>query len=401
MTFYYLILFLVIFSLSLLEALQIAFIRKTAPLIVCALFFITAGFRYETGVDWMTYSMIFKRTAPVSEIGTIIGREKIFIEPDLGYILLASIVKWLGGGIQTIFLIISFLTSVFIYKSLKKYAKNATLSLLLYYCLIFFFLDMSGMRQGLSLAIFFYSLSFVYERRFVPFILCIFLAALFHWSSIMLIPLYFVLQAKLRNWFVLSSVFLSLLMFFLNIKWLTSIVVFLLPYLTGNSSLIGKAIVYTTEESFASGWKVNLSMILNVVFSIIMLLLLLIFRKRLSVRFRYYNLFLNVYVLQLLIYFSFSELLEVAERMKLYFVIGNIVLLPYLIGTVRRLSLKVGVTVLIALYGAIGSRAYLLERPATIAYHPYQNYIVYKALDLRSTGKERLKEHYRIFESYK
>lgn len=47
----------------------------------------------------------------------------------------------------------------------------------------------------------------------------------------------------------------------------------------------------------------------------------------------------------------------------------------------------------IVLYSLSYAKSYVFESNTTIAYHPYQNYVWYRALGLKSTGPERIILH--------
>ncbi len=398
MPFYYLGIFLIICFFALMESVGIDKRIKNLGLITSlSLMFITSAFRYETGVDWIVYLDMLEKIAPISAITTNVGRMKIFQQPDLGYDILTSIIKELGGGIQLVFFIMSAISSYFLYKSLRIYSRYPAITLVVYFCLIFFTLDMSGMRQGVALTIFLYATQFIEKKNFGKYLFFVVLATLFHWSSVLLIPLYPLVRKSYSTVFILFLVLISLIVFFLHIKWLSSVIIFILPYFTANAKLIEKMVVYTSDKSFTGGWDLNFTILFNVFSSLIILLLLLWRRRELETRFFYFRIFFNIYFFQLVLYFSISELSEIAERLRLFFLIANVILIPYLLLLFDRRIQRGLFTCFILIYSFINCRAYILERPATIAHHPYQNYVVYKTLGLESSGYRRLKEHYRIF----
>ena len=163
---FYLIIFLIIVLLSFLEILNLKkYISKSFPIIILVLLLFIAGLRYETGVDWRVYSSMFDSTVPIDEITNSLGKDLIFSSPDYGYCLLISIVKYFGGSIQTVFFIVSFITYLFLYKAISFFSVEKSTSLLIYFSLLFFVLDMSGLRQSLALSIFFYSIKYIYNKN--------------------------------------------------------------------------------------------------------------------------------------------------------------------------------------------------------------------------------------------
>ena len=55
---------------------------------------------------------------------------------------------------------------------------------------------MNGMRQCIAVAFFFYSCRFIEQRRVVPYLISLSIALLFHYSCVILFPLYFILNKK-------------------------------------------------------------------------------------------------------------------------------------------------------------------------------------------------------------
>ena len=393
--FFYLFIFVVLSIFSFSEAL--GFTGKSAKYLfacICLfLFALVAGLRYETGVDWYVYRDMFRNIDPVRNLTEKSGRENILGNIDLGYSLFTSFIKELGGSIQTVFFLLASWTGFYIYYGIKRYSPFPATSLLIYYCLVFFYLDMSGIRQAFALSVFLYSSKYILRRQAMKFVSYMVLAILFHWSAILLIPMYF-LTKKISSKVLLVILSLSVVVYFLNIQWFTPVLTKLFPVFD-NQNLMEKALVYTHSEKFAKTRVLNLTTIVNSIF-IISIFIFLIVRRRKLEHCNHFNFFLNIYLLQILAYFSISELVEVSNRMRLYFVVANVILLPLLLQTLKDIYIRTSAVILVIFYCGVCANSYLLERPMTVAYHPYQNYLMYKWFEKESTGQERLKEHIRL-----
>lgn len=93
---------------------------------------------------------------------------------------------------QLVFILFGMPTYLLIYKTIKKYSLSPRFSLLLYFC--FFYLESFGfIRQALSVSICFWSIRFIFERKFYSFLFYTILACMFHLSAIIVLlayPLY-------------------------------------------------------------------------------------------------------------------------------------------------------------------------------------------------------------------
>ena len=146
---YYLILFLILVLLAIIEVFADNERIKNLFLFFSYLLFVfTSGLKYETGVDWRAYSMVVDNVMPINDINSTAGYESVFDGLDVGFNLLISVIKYFNGGLQTLFLTLSLISTAFLFTSLKRYLKYPMLGVLLYYGLIFFYLDMSGIRQA-------------------------------------------------------------------------------------------------------------------------------------------------------------------------------------------------------------------------------------------------------------
>ena len=110
-------------------------------------------------------------------------------------------------------IIFSFLTSFFIYKSINRFSIDKRVSTLFYVCFpLFYFSSFSTIKQNLALAIFLFSIRYIFDRRFLYFF--VFWAFLFiHPSVLFLIPVFFIYKLNVNRSFLivsyLSSFFIS------------------------------------------------------------------------------------------------------------------------------------------------------------------------------------------------
>lgn len=395
--YYYLILFCIIVTFAWLDSIAVQRnVRDTLFFIAIVLLALTAGLRFETGVDWHTYTKLFRETPAFDQITDPAARKKILVLSDSGYTLLMSVVKALGGNIQVIFFFMAMATSFFLWQALKKYTAYPMVGLMIYYSLIFFVLDMSGMRQAFSVAVFLYAAQYIISRQFLKYCLFITLAALIHWTAFLLIPMYFLLHRRISVVFVLIVSVVSSAIFFLNISWMDSIVIYVLPYIS-DEKILEKISVYTATKIFTAKWEMNNNNLIMMGTQLLIFFLLLWKYNALQARSKYFVLFFNMYVFQLVLFFIFFEFPEIGFRLRFYFIIATVVLLPLFIDLFVGRWQKTFAFSCLAFYALLIGRAYIFEMESVIAYSPYQNYVVYKILDKEGTGRERIYIHFKRY----
>lgn len=348
--------------------------------------FITAGFRYETGGDWTSYTQIFDMIAPIDKV--ISGHSGNFnsIPLELGYKILNSICRYICDNVQFLFFIVAGIISTFLCISIPKYSPLPILSVLIYYGILFFALDMIVIRQAIAVSIVFYSYRYIQSREKLKYMLCILFAILFHISSLFLIPIYWICHKHYSSRKLTIAFSIFLIIYFLRIQWLTGTIQFAIQIITG-SDLIGKISAYTTNGTFAVQRGFSLGMIINIFLFPIFLLQ----RKSLE-KYKYFNLFLNLFICYLFVYFCMFELVEISSRLKYYFMDSLIILLPIWVANYRTTANKILSCTLVGAFSFMYCKAQLLEQPIASAFNPYQNYIVHLITGEKSTGYERLRK---------
>ena len=138
------------------------------------------GLRNEVGVDYMSYKnkLIAAQTTDMASFSARYGG----MEPAL----------WLFGQLpwEIFFFATSFLTILFFYLGFRRFnTKHIGLCMLLV-MMVIFPQALGGVRQGVAMSICFFAFSFVPERRIEPFIVSILFAALFHYSSLIMLLIY-------------------------------------------------------------------------------------------------------------------------------------------------------------------------------------------------------------------
>lgn len=348
-----------------------------------------AGLRYETGGDWDTYAELFGTFPTFSRL---IGHpiELIHQPVEEGFTLLCALIKSLGGTVQHLFFVVTTINILLITSALQKYTKYPVLALLCYYGLLYFQLEMIYIRQATAVALCFFAIQYIRPRKILPYVIFILLACTFHRVAVLMIPLYFLLDRKLPAWVYLVVVGIGAVFMLAGIPWIKSVFFTVAGWLGSNYA--DKAEYYAENSLFAVNRGLSIGFILNLA----MLAVVLLFKRKIE-ELPNGTIMLNMFALSLVLYYYCFELVEVSNRVRMFFLIGLIVLLPMMLEVLPLFLERLAGLVVVALYCFSFARGIFLEYPQAAAYNPYQNYIEYKIHPRPSTGKQRLDQSKKAF----
>ena len=330
-----------------------------------------AGLRYETGGDWDAYTTLF---ADFPSFSRLIGRPAEFadIPVEEGFVLLCALVTLIACAA-------------------RKYTKYPVVALLCYYGILYFNLEMIYIRQATAVALCFFALQYIPKKRILPYMLIILLACTFHRVAALMIPLYFLLNIKVPSWAYLAVVGIGAVVMLAGIPWIQTIFLTVAGWLGENYA--EKAEVYTENAMFAVTRGLSLGFVLNLVIFVV-----IVFFKQKIDALPYGTIMLNMFFASLVLYYYCFELVEVSNRVRLFFLIGIIALLPMVLEVLPLFLERLAGLVVVILYCFSFSRGIFLEAPQSAAYNPYQNYIEYKIHPRPSTGKQRLEQSKKAFQ---
>lgn len=348
-----------------------------------------AGLRYETGGDWDTYAMLFREFPDFSRL---IGHPKELMAQQVeeGFVLLNAVIKQLGGTVQHLFFVVTAVNLTLITCALQRYTKYPVVALLCYYGILYFQLEMIYIRQATAVALCFFALQYIQDHKIWKYMLIIVLACTFHRVAALMIPLYFLLDRKLPVWVYAAAVGVGALLMLIGLPWIQKIFLAVAGLL--GDSYAQKAEYYTDNALFAVGRGLSIGFVLNLA----ILAVVLYFKDKLD-ELPYGTIMLNMFALSLLLYYYCFELVEVSNRIRMFFLIGVIVLLPMVLEVLPLFLERLAGLIVVALYCFSFARGIFLERPEAAAYNPYQNYIEYKIHPRPSTGKQRLDQSKKAF----
>lgn len=355
-----------------------------AILLICI-----AGLRYETGGDWDSYMELF---ASFPSFSRLVGHPiEIVKQPvEEGFTLLCALVKSLGGTIQHLFFVVTFINILLIACALPKYTKFPVIGLLCYYGILYFNLEMIYIRQATAVALCFFALQFIHSRKIWKYIIVVLIACTFHRVAVLMLPLYFFLDRKIPTVVYILVIGVGAVLMLIGVPWIKTIFLTVAGWLGENYA--EKAEMYAENALFAVQRGLSIGFVLNLA----ILIVVLFFKNKID-ELPYGTVMLNLFALSLVLYYYCYELVEVSNRVRLFFFIGIIALLPMLLEVLPLFLERLAGLIVVALYCFSFSRGIFLEAPQAAAYNPYQNYIEYKLHPRPSTGKQRLEQSKHFF----
>lgn len=165
-------------------------------IVISILFYLQFALRSNfIGNDTIAYVLLYENLQAIdyTEVMLWIGRFEI------GYLYFSKIISDIFTSPQFLFVVSGLIIipaySVFIY----KYSKLIWLSVFLYFTLRYFDENMNILRQALAICFILYSYSFLRKKRLIRFLICVFLASLFHKSAIVFILAWSINLIRIRN----------------------------------------------------------------------------------------------------------------------------------------------------------------------------------------------------------
>lgn len=147
------------------------------------------GLRYKVGTDYNSY---VQKATDLSSIGLneyISSYINIF-EPT--FYLLSKITLPSSDQAILFFTLTSFITVLFFLLASIRYSTKYAWLIYFASLITLYPKTLNGIRQGIAAAIIFYAISYIPKRKPIKYILLVLLASLFHYSSLMMLPVYLI-----------------------------------------------------------------------------------------------------------------------------------------------------------------------------------------------------------------
>jgi hypothetical protein len=274
---------------------------------------ILAFLRYGIGPDYFSYQYLYERL----NVSVLHELKNGLDNQELGFRLIGSFLKKTGFTYQMYLVLFAGINLIYVAKICKKYSKNPTMSMLLYFCFYYFVWTYSGLRQGITISVgVYYLLEYMGNKNLFKLTFIVILLSLVHTSAIIIFPLtYLALHLNLNRKMLIILSLLGMMISFIPIGSIISKLTFipfisrLYPYLNTDYSIMN---------------ILDFQSLGRIVFLFIALLYYDTFCKQGDISKK----IIDIYILSLILYFlfKFSEL--TAARLSIYGKILDMIILP-------------------------------------------------------------------------
>lgn len=337
----FLVVYFLLFLFALIERIDIdqeksgILVRKNFYVAIAIFLIIFAGLRYITGYDYLNYKAIYDNDR--------------MMEP--GFSLFMYISKnWFSLTFPYFMFFITgtsvLLKALFFY----RYFRYPCLLLFLYYPTTYLSLDFGLIRQGVALGIFVWAIPAIKNRKLLHYILILLLAATFHYSILLMTPVYF------ANRFNFS--FKKFLVFyFIGFVFVAGNGVDLILLITSKimqGSFIGSLISYVQNY----GEQTNLLYYFFLPNTVLSLLLITLFRfvyknnKQINIKTDTFLMY-NLYVISFLTIKYFSQMDIIQRRGSHFYKFFEIFLFYFILENLKEKESRALFLFIICIYGLL------------------------------------------------
>lgn len=153
-----------------------------------------ATFRDGMGYDYQAYINIFIECSESSWGGMF---QNMRYEP--GFLILTKLMTYFVGNTILMYGIYTALILAPVAVFLYRYSDNLWLSTYLFVALTFFATSMNFVRQSIAASIILWCYPFLKQKKIVPYMLLVLLACSFHYTAVIMVPVYFFAQIRLSK----------------------------------------------------------------------------------------------------------------------------------------------------------------------------------------------------------
>ncbi len=158
--------------------------------LACIILILFAGLRYRVGIDTLNYIALHDFMPYWHDI---LNPENIFLNRELGWLFISAIAKFIGDEFVYVQLIVSTIVNMSIFYYLYKYSTLKFTAVLIYFVVLYPYLNFEIMRESISISLFIvWGYNCILKAKWLQYFVIVLLCFLFHVSAIflLLLPLF-------------------------------------------------------------------------------------------------------------------------------------------------------------------------------------------------------------------
>jgi hypothetical protein len=334
-----------------------SWIVNGSALLVLLLFL---GLRGFVLTDWLVYYPLFEKMPTFWEGGILSALKPDFMDQfatdetigkpgtELGFIYFTMLFKSIIPEYHAWVFFNTCINLVLLSFFLKRYSKYFILGLIFFFLFDGMVLEFNLMRNIKAILLFLLSLNYLKKRRIVPYMLLNILGFYFHSSALLFLPLYFLLHKEWNPKIYWTIFIVGVLILLLQVTYVAPLLTWLGGMVGGRLSVLVD--LYLMSDLYGGAYGLFHFGYLERVFTFCVLM---IFRKQLFEQNEDNVLFVNLFMVFFFIYFYFSEVTVITERVPLLFVAAYWVLYPNIYALIEHKLNKVLFLVIMLMYAAV------------------------------------------------
>jgi hypothetical protein len=314
---------------------------------------IMAGTRIDIGYDYDTYKSIFRNIKFYN-----LSLLEVTVEP--GYFLL----NVLSSNFQMVIFLCALISiPIKIFMFYKK-SETIIIALILYLSTIFLTYDMGVIRQGIALSIVFLSIKYIEDKKIIKFAACILVAMLFHVSSFIFFPAYFIVNREFSRKLIYLITVICFVVGFVGFgDWIFNISNIITSTTIGTKLEYYETSVYSTSVISITSLK-----------RFILLAVFIEVSRKLVNKSKALNIYINCYFIGCCIYYLFKSFSLLSDRGSAYYNSFEIFIFAVIFNRVKSKFLKMLLLLFIILYSVYNINSIIQSGNKTDQfYDPYKS----------------------------
>lgn len=156
------------------------------------------------GYDRYIYGEVFDSVANVTTVNGSYVQSNVFdaFESEPGYTYINIIISWFTANRYIFILIYTLIIYVLLFLSLKRYAGNYPIALIVFLGLWFYF-SFTYLRQVLGATAAWLSIKYIIDKKLIKYLIVCFIVVSIHKSAIVFTPIYFIARTQYKTSIIL------------------------------------------------------------------------------------------------------------------------------------------------------------------------------------------------------